>query len=176
MQAARLFFSLVLSIAVAFYWNAALAFPEGAPWGAADPTAEQSCASCHFGIDPVRDSQALTISGLPQVPRPGFSYNLEVKFQDPDIVVAGFQLLARSAEHSAGTFVSGAADVEVIETAVRSTAPISGNDSVSWLVGWRAPDVVAGPIDFYAAALSANDDGSPFGDTIHFRFYRLAAE
>ena len=173
MQPMRVCIALALSAAATLLWNAAFAFPDGAPWGAADPAAEQSCASCHFGTDPVRNSPALLIRGLPRVPKPGSSYDLDVVFADPDTVVAGFQMLARSAERSAGTFAATMSDVEVVETAVRSIIPISSNKGVSWSVKWRAPDVVADSIVFYVAALSADDDGSPFGYTVHFRTYRL---
>ena len=160
----------------AFSWNAARAFPDGAPWGAANPAAEQNCATCHFGADPVRDSEALVIDGLPRQPAPGAIYELEIVFEDPDTVIAGFQLIAQAVDQQAGTFVSSVADVEFIGAAIRSTAPIRSDERVSWAVEWRAPGVVASPIVFYVAASAANDDGSPFGDTIHFRSYKLAAE
>ena len=160
----------------AFSWNAARAFPDGAPWGAANPAAEQNCATCHFGADPVRDSEALVIGGLPRQPAPGAIYELEIVFEGPDTVIAGFQLIAQAVNQQAGTFVSSVADVEFIGAAIRSTAPIRCDEGVSWAVEWRAPGVVASTIVFYVAASAANDDGSPFGDTIHFRSYKLAAQ
>ncbi len=167
----------LITIAVAaFTVNAARAFPDGAPWGAANPAADQNCASCHFGADPVRDSEALVIDGLPVQPAPGAIYELKIIFEDPEIVIAGFQLLVQSRDQQAGTFVSAGAGVEFIGAAIRSTAPLRSDQGVSWAVEWRAPGVVASPIVFYVAASAANDDGSPFGDTIHFRSYNLAAE
>jgi hypothetical protein len=162
--------------AAAFTLNAARAFPDGAPWGAANPAAEQNCASCHFDADPVRDSEALVIYGLPQLPTPGAIYELEVFFGDPDTVTAGFQLIAQAADQQAGNFVSPAADVEFIGAAIRSTTPRRSDARVSWKLEWQAPDVIKSPIVFYVAASAANDDGSPFGDTIHFRSYELGAE
>ncbi len=160
----------------AFSRNAARAFPDGAPWGAANPAAEQNCATCHFDIDPVRDSAALVIDGLPQRPEPGATYDLRIVFDDPETVSAGFQLFALVADQHAGTFVSSAANVEFIGSAIRSTEPIRGKDSVAWPFEWHAPLDFDAPIVFYIAASAANDDGSPFGDTIHFRSYRLPAE
>jgi hypothetical protein len=163
-------------IVAAFTLNAARAFPDGAPWGAANPAAEQNCATCHFDFDAVRDSTALVIDGLPLTPAPGAKYELEIIFEDPETVVAGFQLIAQAADQQAGTFVSSVADLEVIGAAIRSTAPFRSNAGISWKVEWRAPDMITSPIIFYVAASAANDDGSPFGDTIHFRSYELTTE
>ena len=163
-------------IVAAFTWNAARAFPDGAPWGAANPAAERNCATCHFDVDPVRDSEALVIDGLPLKPAPGANYDLEIVFEDPEAVVAGFQLIAKAGDQQAGIFDSSAAGVEFIGAAIRSTVPFSSDAGVSWKVEWRAPDVIESPIVFYIAASAANDDGSPFGDTIHFRSYRLTAD
>jgi hypothetical protein len=163
-------------IVAAFTLNAARAFPDGAPWGAANPAAEQNCATCHFDFDPVRDSTALVIDGLPHSPAPGAQYELEIIFEDPETVVAGFQLIAQARDQQAGTLVSSIADVEFIGAAIRSTATLASDAGFSWAVEWRAPEVITSPIVFYVAASAANDDGSPFGDTIHFRSYQLAVE
>jgi len=160
----------------AFTLNAARAFPDGAPWGAANPAAEQNCATCHFDADPIRDSEALVISGLPLYPAPGAIYKLKITLEDRDTVTAGFQLIAQAANHEAGTFFSTEAEVEFIGAVIRSTAPVRGDADVSWEIEWRAPTAVVSPVVFYVAASAANDDGSPFGDTIHYRSYRLAAE
>ena len=170
------FTAFVLFAAAALSLNNARAFPDGAPWGAANPASEQNCATCHFGSDPIHDSEALVIDGLPRPPVSGTTYELEIILEDPDTVVAGFQLIAMSEEGQAGTFGSSAADVEFVGAAIRSTAPVQYNEGVSWTVEWRAPAVVASPVVFYIAASAANDDESPFGDTIHFRSYKLAAE
>ncbi len=168
--------ALVTLAVAAFTLNAARAFPDGAPWGAANPAAEQHCASCHFEAEPVRDSAALSIDGLPPQPVPGATYELKIVFKDPDIVTAGFQLIANTGQEQAGTFVSSDADIEFIGAAVRSTATARSDDGVTWAVEWQAPDEVTLPVVFYIAASAANDDGSPFGDTIHYRSYRLPAD
>ena len=172
----RVFIALVIFAVAAFSLKAARAFPDGAPWGAANPAAEQNCATCHFDADPVRDSEALVVEGLPRQPAPGAIYELEIIFEDPDTVIAGFQLIAKAGDQQAGTFVSSAAGVEFIGAAIRSTVPIRSDRRVSWAVEWRAPSAIASTVVFYVAASAANDDGSPFGDTIHFRSYELASE
>jgi hypothetical protein len=172
----RVFLALVTFAVAAFTFNAARAFADGAPWGAANPAAEQHCASCHFENDPVRDSAALLIDGLPAKPEPGTTYELQIIFEDSDIVIAGFQLIAHAGQEEAGTFTSSDADIEFIGAAIRSTAPARSDGGVSWAIAWRAPGELTLPVIFYVAAAAANDDESPFGDTIHFRSYRIAAD
>lgn len=169
-------FALVAIAGAASIAAAARAFPDGAPWGAANPAAEQHCASCHFDNDPVFDSPMLIVDGLPGQAATGTEYGLEITLDDPDLVVAGFQLIAAAADRDAGAFASSDDDVECIGAAVRSTAPGEGESSVSWEVTWRAPGDLSGPIVFHVAASAANDDGSPFGDRIHYRTYEVAAE
>ena len=160
----------------AFTLNAARAFPDGAPWGAANPAAEQNCATCHFDADPIRDSKALVISGLPHYLVPGAIYELKIVLEDPDTVTAGFQLIAQAANHEAGTFSSTEAEVEFVGAVIRSTAPLRRDARVLWKVEWRAPTAIVSPVVFYLAASATNDDGSPFGDTIHYRSYELTAD
>lgn len=169
---------LVIGIVIAtsaFYLDAARAFPDGAPWGAANPGAEQSCATCHFDDDPVRDSSALVIDGLPTHVESNATYPLKINFEDPATVVAGFQLIAHATGEPAGTFVSDAVGVEFVGATIRSTQPLKGGETVSWPVTWRAPATLSSTIVFYVAATAANDDGSPFGDKIHYRTYALTS-
>lgn len=154
----------------------ARAYPDGAPWGAANPAAEQNCASCHFDGAPIHDSEVLAIDGLPQQIAARETYELEITFSDPEATIAGFQLIAQAADQHAGTFVSSGASVEFVGAAIRSTVPIRNNDGISWPVEWRTSDVTSSPVVLYVAVTAANDDGSPFGDTIHFRSYKLEPE
>jgi hypothetical protein len=169
----RTWFLLLTLIPTAFFVRNAQAFPDGAPWGAANPAAEQDCAACHFGNEPVLASDALIILGLPDKPEPGGNYELVITFENPDIVIAGFQLLAQSGSEDAGVFTGSGNDVEFIGGSIRSIAPLRMSGRAVWEIQWRAPDRFNGPIDFYLAASAANDDGSPFDDTIHFTSYQL---
>jgi hypothetical protein len=118
-------------------------------WGAANPAAEQHCATCHFESDPVRESSSLLIKGLPARLVSGQTYELQISSDN---------------------------NIEIIGAAIRSTAPARSEGGVSWSIEWRAPDEVTLPIVFYIAATAANDDGSPFGDTIHYRSYSFTAD
>lgn len=154
----------------------AIAFPDGAPWGAADPGAEQHCAACHFDFDPKLESSSLSIRGLPKKLEPNTTYDLEIVFEDTADVVAGFQLLAQTANGRAGTFNTDVANVEFVGASVRSTAPQKAYGRVAWKMRWRTPVNFVSPITFYLAVSAVNDDGSPFGDTIHFKTYELSVD
>lgn len=154
--------------------SGAHAFPDGAPWGAANPGAEQHCAACHFESEAVHESPALTLVGLPQNLEASVTYELSVAFNDPGIVIAGFQLIAVAPDENAGTFTSSAEDVEFIGASIRSTAPVETSGRAIWAIRWRTPTMLTDSIVLHVAASAANDDGSPFGDTIHYKSYEIS--
>ena len=160
--------------AAAVFFTTALAYPEGAPWGAANPQADESCSSCHFGGEPVMNSAALTIAGLPPDGEAGQSYPLTITFAHPDAVVSGFQLIAAGNGTAAGTFTSDEEDIETVGEAARSTVARKAAGTWTWQLVWHAPDPFVLPLVFYVAASVANDDLSPFGDTIHYRQYVMS--
>jgi len=167
----------VLAVVVtALGYQAARAFPDGAPWGAADPDAAENCATCHFDGETVRNSQALAVEGLPENLSPGTLYELVVTFQNPGGVAAGFQMIAWAGNHSAGTFASRATHTETVGTAIRSIAPTKKAGPVSWPVQWRTPPTIDTTVSIHVAAAAANDDQSPLGDRIHFRGYEIVPQ
>lgn len=151
--------------------QATRAFPDGAPWGAANPEATQNCAACHFDGEPTRNSASLVIDGLPEYLSPDTLYDLVVRFDNPGGLAAGFQMFAGAGNQPAGTFTSDAVDTETVGAAIRSTAPMVKQGPVSWAVRWHTPASIDAVLNIYVAASSANDDQSPFGDNIHFRSY-----
>lgn len=156
--------------------GAAAAYPEGAPWGAADPDAAESCSSCHFDDEPRRNSDALSIEGLPETAVQGREYELLVRLTDDSAAVSGFQLIATAPGGPAGDFRSEDDDVETIGAASRSIRPAAGGRYVNWTLTWRAAAAPGRPVVMYLAASSANDDRSPFGDTIHYRSFVVDVE
>lgn len=153
----------------AFAFALAGAYPEGAPWGAAHPQADESCAECHYDYEPEFESQALRLVGLPERAEPGKRYALELRFDDPDAAVSGFQLLT-----TAGRLESAAADVEARADAARSVAVRRPEEGFVWPLVWVAPAEAGGSVSLFIAASSANDDQSPFGDRIHYRRINIA--
>lgn len=140
------------------------AYPEGAPWGAAHPDAEEACADCHYDYEPELESKALSLEGLPARAVPGRRYALELRFDAPDAAVSGFQLLT-----TAGRLESAAADIETRADASRSVAARRSEDGFTWALVWVAPEIEGTTVTLFVAASSANDDQSPFGDRIHYR-------
>lgn len=154
----------------------ARAYPEGAPWGAADPGADEHCASCHWERQPVLTSRALDIDGLPKRVDPGREYVLTLTLTGTDATISGFQVIASADGQPAGGFSSADRDVEPAPFAasLRSSAPRPATGNMArWRFVWRAPARLNGTITLHAAASAANDDGSPFGDRIHYRQFDL---
>lgn len=148
------------------------AFPEGAPWGAADPTVRDHCASCHWERPERMQSSQLQLSGLPKRLQAGETYALSVTLSDKKMRISGFQLLADANGQTAGEFISRDANVEtaLVGTAIRSVQPVNAlAGRVRWKLQWRAPSTLNSPVTFTLAAAAANDDGSPFGDVIHYK-------
>ena len=149
------------------------AYPEGAPWGSANPAAVETCGSCHYDYEPVANSSSLTLIGMPETVVAGEAYDLTVRFAAPEARMSGFQILADAGDRSAGHFNSDRDDVESTGGAARSTRPQPVSDGFAWPLRWRAP-CEPGELTFHLAASSANDDQSPFGDTIHYRQLTVA--
>ena len=152
--------------------GSAAAYPEGAPWGAANPEAAESCSDCHYDYEPVHDSSALSIAGLPRIAVAGTSYEFRLRFAPDSAAIAGFQLLA-AAERDAGSIRSDDPAVESIGAASRSTMPAAAAGGACWTVRWRAPQDGGAVVTLHLAAAEANDDQSPLGDRIHYWSYRL---
>ena len=162
---------LAVSGLFALAHQAAQAYPEGAPWGTASPAAPESCSNCHYDYEPVNDSRALRIDGLPRIATPGAEYELVVRLNADDARVSGFQLLALAEGRSAGYFRSDDDNVESIGSSTRSTRPETAADGAAWSLTWKAPQSDNLPIVMYLAANASNDDQSPLGDTIHYRTF-----
>ena len=151
----------------------AWAYPEGAPWGTANPEAAENCTSCHFDSDAVTESPSLTLEGLPERVSTGQTYPLTLTLDAPESVVVGFQVIAVAEDEDAGRFESSHSDQEAVGTAVRSTS-VRRTQPAAWSFRWRAPqspELTA--VWLLVAATAGNDDGSPLGDVVHFRSFKL---
>lgn len=151
----------------------ALAYPEGAPWTAADPDGAESCGACHYDGEAVRASSAIRIDGLPRRFEPRRTYRLTLRFepQAPSsgrtgVVAAGFLVVA-----DGGCFGGAGEGLEATCEGARSTAPVRLDPGAAWVFDWTAPD--AGEATLWAAANAVNDDASPFGDAPHYRAWRV---
>ena len=119
---------------------------------------------------------------------PGETYPITVRIEDVGVVRFGYQLLAlrNSDGANAGTFeITDSYRTQIIDNYFDTlladrryaTYLYPGTDPVSpgvgeWTINWKAPNTDQGPITFYFATISANDDDSDSGD----KFYTGSTE
>ena len=72
----------------ALFSATAFAYPDASPWGSANPAADETCSSCHYDYDPVRDSAAVEIIGLPETASPGNAYEIGVRIASVEAAVS----------------------------------------------------------------------------------------
>ncbi|MEO0574718.1 MAG: choice-of-anchor V domain-containing protein [Pseudomonadota bacterium] len=163
----------VLGLILALLPQGVSAYPEGAPWGAADRAETDHCASCHWERSPQYSSASITLAGLPDKATTSQRYSLILSLKDSAMKISGFQVIAIADGQPAGQFIVAAQsklETAALGTMVRSTAPAAAlAERVRWRFQWHAPSLLRSPIVFLIAVSAANDDGSPFGDTIHYR-------
>ena len=168
---ARLLALLAATLIVA---SSAYAYPNGAPWGSANPAVEPNCSSCHFDGEAIVESKALTISGLPQTLTGGKDYEIKLQVnRQTDSPANGPTGFLGSA--SAGAFSTDNPDLEAMGQELRSISP-SHAAAAEWKFNWTAPELQSGPVIFHIGVNAANDDASPFGDEIHFRTFEVPAK
>jgi hypothetical protein len=153
-------------------------YADGPPPGRTGGFNEPTCRECHQH-NPLNDSAGtLGLDGLPPSYEPNRTYHLTLTLARPGMLVAGFQLAARShdAEGRQAGFLAPADDRTTVPSATlpalqylqhtrlgtRLTAP----DTARWSFMWRAPDDL-GPVVFSIAANAANEDNSELGDFIY---------
>ena len=148
------------------------AFTDGPPPGFSGAPGDQTCTSCHFGVD---TGGQFTITP-PQNYTPGQTYQIVVQHVNADTSRQkwGFQLTALAGTTMAGTFtplpggltqVVGGVERDYIEHTTAGTFAGTGG-SAQWTFSWTAPPTDVGPVTFYAAGNQANNDGSSGGDRI----------
>lgn len=160
---------LVISLAAP---SLALARPDGAPWDHDGGPGRPDCTACHFDGAPTRgEPSPFMLEGLPATARPGASYSLRLRIDDPSVARAGFLMTAEANGAPAGAFMVSDATTQAHGAAIRSVdaAP------AGWRFTWTAPPALAGDVMFYLAANAADDDASPFGDRIHLAVFSLKA-
>lgn len=143
-----------------------------APWENAGLPGGDTCMQCHFDGVAVEDSEALALKGLPETIEAGATYPLTVRLTDRAMGAGGSIISAvNAAGEASGAFAAVDEGVEAQAAQARSTTKAASPDdgSIEWRMEWTAPEEVAAPIRFYLLANAANDDESPFGDTIHMK-------
>lgn len=157
------------TLALALISGPALATPQGAPWGHDGGSGRPDCTQCHFDAEPLRQSGALKLIGLPSVLQPGATYDLTLRLDHSGLVTAGFMIGAEISGETAGVFAAKDARTEANGAALRSTlegARQSTEQTAVWTFRWTSPSTAKGLVVFHVAANAANNDASAFGDQV----------
>lgn len=141
---------------------------------------EETCRSCHFDYDLNPEGGSLNVTGIPKKISGRERLNIEVTVEREALGASGFQLSARYPDGSqAGSFDIAGKDrimfstsvpdsLEYVQHSEAGTEPTEENSS-SWILIWKVPESVSGPIIFNIIANAANGDQSEFGDFIYAR-------
>ena len=157
----------------------------GAPGAHTGAPGEQTCATsgCHDDnyINSGKASLSIEVGSSVTNYVPGKTYAVKVSISEKNVSRFGFQLLAlnKSSLSSVGTFqiADGGRTQLVKNTKAFSdreyvTYSFNGTDATSegmseWVVNWTAPATDIGPVAFYAAGVSANDDMTDKKDHVY---------
>jgi len=160
------------------------AFTNGPPPEYSGAPPEPDCHACHDGNPRNLDGQ-LQILDAPLLYREGRTYRITIRITSSQTSAApspkwGFQLTAvRTATgEGAGTFVDVSGENTTIVTGINdptrryieqtSAGTHAGTrDAVEWKVDWTAPGAGVGGVDFHAAGIAANGNGSTTGDYVY---------
>ena len=148
------------------------AFSDGPPAGFTGAPGEQTCTSCHFGVD---TGGTFTIQ-QPATYVPGQTYQIVVRHVNPDMTRQrwGFQLTALAGNDMAGSFgTQGGGLTQIVGGVLRdyiehtTSGTFAGQTgSAQWTFNWTAPATNVGPVTFYAAGNQANSNNGPSGDRL----------
>ena len=164
---------------------AAYGLTTGPPAGYAGDPGEADCLACH-GDFAMNLGGELRILGAPPLYREGATYRITVRVVSSQTAALpapkwGFQLTAVSAVtgDGAGVFalVGGENSQITAGTTSHPTRPYVEHlaagtrtgvrDSAEWSVDWTAPDADLGGVEFFAAGIAADGDGSGNGDFVY---------
>lgn len=177
-------FTIILSLVVII-----AATPErsssGAPGAHTGAPGEQTCATsgCHDdnSVNSGKASLSIEVGNSVTNYVPGKTYAIKVSISEKNVNRFGFQLLAlnKSTLSSVGTFqIADKGRTQLVKNTQAFsdreyvTYSFNGTDASSdgmseWLVNWTAPATNIGPVEFYAAGVSANDDMTDKNDHVY---------
>lgn len=180
-------YRIFIGLLVAFALIGAKMFSGGPPPEFTGAPGEQMCTSCHSGAAVNSGPGIAEIIVEPGVTEytPGQIYTVTVKLTEAGFSKFGFELTAldetkQMAGNLVGTdnatnvvFGSGpnASRQYVQQTALGNTETSPGQRV--WTFEWEAPANNVGPVTFYLAALSANNNGNTSGDKVYSKTLAL---
>ncbi len=172
--------ALTWGVLVAPLWPLVFGYAEGPPPAHTGGFGEPTCAHCHVGAELNSPPGRLELLGLPRTYAAGSTYRLAVELRHPEALRAGFQIAVRYGGGvlrglQAGELIPLDLRVQVVADSSRVLyaqhrrlgSSLTEPGLARWVLSWRAPERVGGPVLFHAAANAANDDDSEFGDLIY---------
>lgn len=180
---------IILTVAVALSFLI-MAFVDrsssGAPASHTGAPDEKNCATSGCHDDHVINSGTANLSiviasGNITHYTAGETYPITIRISDPHVSRFGFQVVAltEQTKENAGSFtITDHERTQFMRNELAMvnrkyvTYTFNGTDAVSdgvgeWSVNWTAPAGSTGNIIFYAAAVSADDDGTDKGDMVY---------
>ena len=157
----------------------------GAPGAHTGAPGEQTCATsgCHDDnkINSGAAKLSIEVDGSVSNYFPGKTYAIKVKISEQNVNRFGFQLIAlnNATLASVGVFqITDAGRTQLVMNTKEFTNreyvtySFNGTDASTegmgeWVVNWTAPATDVGPISFYAAGVSANDDMTDKKDFVY---------
>lgn len=154
----------------------------GAPVSSTGAPNEKTCATaeCHdtYTLNTGTATSSLAIEGNPEQYTPGKTYAVTISVQDKDVQRFGYQLvvLRNSDNSNAGSLsLVDTVNTQIIANDVTlmdrryATYTYPGTAAKEsglgrWTVQWTAPVTDEGPVTFYLATVSANNDDTDKGD------------
>lgn len=155
----------------------------GAPVSSTGAPNETTCAKsgCHDDnyVNAGKATLSLEIGDSIANYVPGKTYLLKVKIAEKAVTRFGFQIVALNQNNvNAGKFqLTDKAKTQLISNNLELTDrqyvtyTFAGTDGVNgiseWTLNWTAPNTSIGPVTFYVAGVSADDDMSDQGDYVY---------
>ena len=181
----KIFFLSVVLLAIVIIAASPERSSSGAPGAHTGAPGEQTCATsgCHDdnSVNSGKASLSIEVGSSVSNYVPGKTYAVKVSISEKDVKRFGFQLLAlnNATSSSVGTFqISDAGRTQLVKNTQAFsdreyvTYSFNGTDASSegmseWIVNWTAPATNLGPVTFYVAGVSANDDMTDKEDHVY---------
>jgi hypothetical protein len=166
----RFAWMLLAGFSATIFCSVILAFPIGAPGRLSGGPGEQDCTNCHLGQLADTPPQ-LTLDSLPDTVRAGSRQVFTITVAHPDMVVAGIQTVIRPGDdelHYVGQLQSDQLTTLMKDgfSYLNHTMPFRAvSGAVTLTIVWDVPDTT-GIAMLNTAMVAANEDGTPFGDSV----------
>lgn len=154
----------------------------GAPVSSTGAPNERTCATseCHdtYTLNTGTATSSIAIEGAPEHYTPGQTYTITLSIQDEGVQRFGYQLVVlhnRDNSNAGSLSLLDTINTQIIANDIAlqdrryATYTYPGTEAKKsgvgeWQVRWTAPSTDEGPVTFYLATVSANNDDTDKGD------------